>query len=281
MAGEITVYKENNVSTGNEMYFDIGQFEQAQRVAKMLASSTMVPEHFRNNVGNCMIGLNFASRVGLDPFMILQKMYVIKGRPGIESQLMIALINKSGRFTPLKFRLKGTPKKDLECTCYATEKSTGEECAQTVTWDMVTAEGWDKKAGSKWQTMPQLMIQYRSAAFFGRLYCPEALLGMMTQEELYDIDESTRHNVTGIADRLKTLKPVQAIPESTTIDDQLNSVEPKTEHNPLHDTQEWTKYKEACEIAQDIADTLPEPTTVEQCIQAANQINRTMDARNV
>lgn len=269
MSDELVVYKEKNTPEGPEMYFDVERFEQAQRVAKMLASSTMVPEHFRNNIGNCMIGLNFASRVGLDPFMILQKMYVIKGRPGIESQLMIALINKSGRFTPLKFKVDGTPGKDLSCTCYATERRTGEECSQKVTWDIVTAEGWDKKPGSKWQTMPELMIQYRAAAFFGRLYCPEALLGMMTNDELYDIAEPNQEP-RGLAERLKTL------PEKT-------KAEPEQEqesHNPLHDTPEWEKYLASCEIAPDIAETLPVPTTVEQCLKAADQINRTMDVRN-
>lgn len=276
MTDALTVYKENSVSTGNEMYFDVGQFEQAQRVAKMLASSTMVPDHFRNNVGNCMIGLNFASRVGLDPFMVLQKMFVIHGRPGIESQLMIALINRSGRFTPLKFRVKGVPGKDLECTCYATEKSTGEECCQTVTWKMVEAEGWNKKAGSKWQTLPELMIQYRSAAFFGRLYCPEALLGMMTHEELHDIPEPVK-NITSIADRLKS---VTVIPEIIPVEEHLQKEDQNENINQLQSTLEWAKYKEACEIDPDLAAQFPEPTTVEECLKAVEAINKAINEQN-
>jgi hypothetical protein len=53
---------------------------------------------------------------------------------------------------------------------------------------MAQDEGWMSKAGSKWKTMPQLMLQYRAAMFFTRAYCPEALLGMHTREELYDMD---------------------------------------------------------------------------------------------
>lgn len=267
-------------SNNNELYLDVQKFEMAQRVSKMLSQSTMVPEHFRGNIGNCMIALNFASRTGLDVFMVMQKLYVIHGKPGIEAQLMIALINKSGRFTPLKFRMKGTPGKDLECTCYATEKSTGEECTQTVTWKIVDAEGWNKKAGSKWQTMPQLMIQYRSAAFFGRLYCPEALLGMMTQEELYDIHDPKQHNVTSIADRLKTEKPIPAIPEAITMEDQFAQAEQKAVSNPLHTTAEWAKYIEACDIDPDLAGTFPEPTTVEDCIKAVGAINQALNEQN-
>lgn len=35
--------------------------------------------------------------------------------------------------------------------------------------------------------MPQLMLMYRAAAFFGRVYCPEILNGMHTADEIQDI----------------------------------------------------------------------------------------------
>jgi len=274
---EIDIYEPRKgyiVGQGNEMYFDCEKFEMAQRVAKMFASSTMVPDVFRNNVGNCMIVLNFAARVGLDPFMVFQKTYIIHGKPAIEAQLMIALINQSGRFTPLKFKFSGAGDKE-QCTCYATEIATGEECEQTVTWEMVQAEGWDKKPGSKWKTLKPLMFQYRAAAFFGRLYCPEALLGMATREELRDIEPVSKP--TGISHRLAPAA-TQSVPEETEPIYTPYSPEPDT--NPLHETPEWEKYQAACKIAPDIAETLPVPTTAEQCHKAAEQINRTMDARN-
>jgi hypothetical protein len=36
--------------------------------------------------------------------------------------------------------------------------------------------------------MPDLMIRYRAAAFWGRLYIPELLVGIQTQEEVLDIE---------------------------------------------------------------------------------------------
>ena len=56
---------------------------------------------------------------------------------------------------------------------------------------MAKREGWATKAGSKWQTMPELMIRYRAAAFWGRLYIPELLVGIQTQEEVIDIEPVT------------------------------------------------------------------------------------------
>jgi hypothetical protein len=52
---------------------------------------------------------------------------------------------------------------------------------------MAKAEGWSTKNGSKWLTMPELMLRYRAAAFFARLYAPDITLGMMTAEEVVDI----------------------------------------------------------------------------------------------
>jgi hypothetical protein len=45
--------------------------------------------------------------------------------------------------------------------------------------------------GSKWATMPELMIRYRAAAFWGRLYASDLLLGLQTQEEAIDVQQVT------------------------------------------------------------------------------------------
>jgi len=266
---ELQVMRQTELVSSDEgIFLDLQLFEHGQRVAKMLAASTMVPEQFRGNVGNCMIALNFASRTKLDPFMVMQKMYVIKGRPGIEGQLVIALINNSGKFSPLQFRLEGEGK-TRQCTAYATARKTGETCEQTVTWQMVEAEGWNKKPGSKWLTMPDLMFQYRAAAFFGRLYCPEALLGMMTKEELYDIPSNQQvKTISNLSERLKNLP----INDSYT--------EPAEKQNPLYETPEWNKWAELSGDFPELVTGWPDPVTTEECIQARARLNQEIDKQN-
>jgi hypothetical protein len=39
--------------------------------------------------------------------------------------------------------------------------------------------------------MPELMIRYRAAAFWGRLYASDMLLGMQSQEEVLDVQPVT------------------------------------------------------------------------------------------
>ncbi len=179
----------NNVPatlTNKSLLFDTTGFEHAQRVSKMLASSTMVPQHFRDNIGNCVIALNYAHRAGIDPFMAMQKMYVIHGKPAIETQLQIALFNKGGQFSPLKYKMSGSGD-DKQCVAYATDLQTKEVVdGPPVSIAMAKAEGWYSKSGSKWKTLPDLMLRYRAAAFFIRLYSPETTMGLHTPEELYD-----------------------------------------------------------------------------------------------
>ena len=58
---------------------------------------------------------------------------------------------------------------------------------------MAKAEGWYSKKDkygnetSKWQTMPELMLAYRAAAFFARVYIPNALMGCAVEGEAEDI----------------------------------------------------------------------------------------------
>jgi hypothetical protein len=74
------------------------------------------------------------------------------------------------------------------CFAWTEEKATGQRLeGPPVSIDMAKAEGWFQKKGSKWQTMPEVMLRYRAASFFGRLYAPDVLMGMQTAEELHDV----------------------------------------------------------------------------------------------
>ncbi len=161
-------------------------FEHAQRVANMLSTSSLVPDNFKNNIQNTMIALEMANRIGASPLMIMQNLYVIHGRPSWSSTFIIAAINSCGRFSSMQFVLSGKGE-TLECYAWATDKKTGDKLiGVTVTMAMAIAEGWVSKNGSKWKTMPELMIRYRAATFFGRLYAPDILMGMQTAEEIDD-----------------------------------------------------------------------------------------------
>lgn len=206
-------------------------FELMQRAANLLASSTLVPAAYRkviekldkygnvkesrenpNALANAVVALNMAQRMGADPLMVMQNLYIVEGRPSWSSQWIIAAINGSGRFSPLRFDIKETGKKTVErvetvwengnrstvtkkvdildkvCIAWAIEKETGDRLeSPKVSIEMAVKEGWYTKTGSKWQTMDEVMLRYRTASFFGKLYAPELLMGLQTVEEAQDI----------------------------------------------------------------------------------------------
>lgn len=168
------------------------QFEIIQRKAKALTSSTIVPETYRNNFGNCVIAIEMAERMGTPPLMVMQNLYIVHGNPAWSSKYLIGSINASKRFSPLRYEFRGeegTPQ--YGCRCYAYEASDKERkeplYGDWITMDMASKEGWTKKAGSKWLTMPNQMLRYRAAAFWQRVYCPEISMGLLTAEEAEDI----------------------------------------------------------------------------------------------
>lgn len=168
-------------------------FEHAQRVSKMLSTSSLVPKEYQNNIPNIMIALEMANRIGASPLMVMQNLNIINGRPSWSSQFIISALNSCKRFSPLRFVMEG---KDDEygCTAWAKDASGERLEGPKVTWKMAKDEGWATKAGSKWKTMPELMFRYRAAAFFGRLYAPDVLMGMATSDEAEDIANAESAN---------------------------------------------------------------------------------------
>src|SRR3954466_2006088 len=45
-------------------FSSMSSFETAQRMAKALSASSLLPETFRNNIPNCMIAMELANRIG-------------------------------------------------------------------------------------------------------------------------------------------------------------------------------------------------------------------------
>ena len=171
------------------------QFELAQRQAKMLASSSLVPKDFQGNVANCGIAINVAKRTRLDPLMVCQNLAIIHGRPSWSATALIGMINSCGRYTPLRFVFDN---EDEPTSCYAvaTDKESGQELkGEKITLEMAKKEGWSTKVGSKWLTMPGQMLRYRAASFWSRAYASDLSLGFYTQDEVRDFAGPPR-NVT-------------------------------------------------------------------------------------
>lgn len=160
-------------------------YRLCHQLSKVFAASHLVPTLYRASEANCMIAISMASRMQMDPLTVMQNLFIIQGKPSFSSQFLIASWNACGRFSPIRYQW--TEKRD-GCRATSRDLQTGEELVGTlVSMAMAKAEGWIDKPGSKWKTMPELMLQYRAAAFLVRTYGAEIALGMSTTEEGEDI----------------------------------------------------------------------------------------------
>lgn len=187
-------------------FSDSHSFEHSQRVAKMLSSSNLIPKEYQGNIQNTMIALEMANRIGASPLMVMQNLYIVHGKPSWSSSFIIAAINNCKRFSPLRFKMQGEGDL-LTCQAWAKDLNSGEKLAgPKISMEMAKKEGWISRAGSKWQTMPELMIMYRSAAFFGRLYSPDILMGMHTVDEVNDMGATPKVNINAVKQAKQIIK---------------------------------------------------------------------------
>ena len=174
-------------------------FALLQRMATMFSGSTLVPTQFQGqkNFGNCVIALNMAQRLGADPLMVMQNLYVVNGTPSWSSKFMVAMFNQCGRYESIHYEETGKKGTDTQgVIAWAKEKATGEIIkGPEVTIKIAKDEGWYGKSGSKWKTMPDQMLRYRAAAWFIRTTAPELSMGLQTIDEVTDTINVTPQTV--------------------------------------------------------------------------------------
>lgn len=279
-------------------FLNVESFEFSQRVANMLSNSTLVPEQYRaitkvkvgkdnygnmqfrdepnpNGLSNCIVALNMANRMGADPLMIMQNLYLIEGRPSWSSQFIMASINSCGRFSSLRFEVENLGEVEVEyqetawsngrknvvaktlkvenstCVAWAIESGTEipnfslEElkehggvykCCKAygiplvesskISVEMAVKEGWYMKNGSKWKTMPEQMLRYRAASFFGRVYAPELLMGLRSVEEEKDriIDVTPDQSLSEQADANQLKREILGVKSPAALDEMEGKV---------------------------------------------------------
>lgn len=183
---ELMTYEKHEVSNP---FADSESFQKIYDIGKMFASSQLVPQHFQGKPMDCAIAVDMANRNGISPLMAMQNLYVVQGKPSWSGQACMSMIRAASEFKRVRPVYTGERNTDSwGCYIQAMDRETGEIIKGTeVTIKMAKDEKWYDKAGSKWKTMPEQMLAYRAAAFFARVYIPNALMGAFIEGEVEDI----------------------------------------------------------------------------------------------
>lgn len=131
--------------------------------------------------------------MGANPLMVMQNLYVVHGRPAWSAQFLIATLNKSGKFSALRYAFQGTEGTDeWGCRAVATELSTGEK----LQGPLVTIGLAKKMKAGTASPAANGRASRSSCAIPGRglvraSYAPEIAMGLKTAEEVQDTIDLT------------------------------------------------------------------------------------------
>ena len=240
----------------------IAGFEMLQRIGAMFSSSSLIPDGYRGQLSNCIIVCELAFRLGINPLTMMQHTYIVHGKPAMTSSLLIATFNACGRYSSIKYEFCGQQGQDSwGCRAICRELATNEMLAGPwVTIGMAKKDGWYGKAGSKWQSMPELMLRYRAATFLIRTTAPEISLGLQTVEEVHDVYDPAPRQTTAYVSQPK--QDMEQVPEEPQADAELK---PKR-HRRTKAEMEAARAQEAAE-----AEAAKTPPATEQICENLNE----------
>lgn len=200
---DLAIVEQTTAIATNGVWESKDQFNQLLRAAQMLSQTSIIPQSYQGKPQDCFVAIEMANRMGVSPMVVMQNMYVVKGKPSWAGQACTMLINSCGKFKDVKHVYTGEKgKPNRGCYVTATRISDGSQVdGVEVTMQMAQSEGWT--SNSKWRNMPELMLAYRASAFFARVYCPEAMMGVQTAEEVYDADSTPINAAASLTAALK------------------------------------------------------------------------------
>lgn len=194
---------------------DTARFEHMQRVAAVMARSSMIPETlrtvgrgndkvdlpFEQVLSNCFLVVNQAARWGMDPFSVISCCAVVHGRLAYEGKLVAAVLAAKMDIS-LNHYFTGDPATDGYRIYLCDRPFTDEIVAQLKPgvkipglrlWDGSVGEWKTTGAGTPWtpKNYPRMLI-YRGTRDWTRIYEPAILLGVYTDDELADLVEDAR-----------------------------------------------------------------------------------------
>lgn len=166
--------------------------EGIYRIAKLIASSSLVPVHLRCVKGkegddlpfdvvvaNCFRVVNQAMRWGFDPFAIIDETYMARGKLGYQGKLIAAVVNARGGLSQrLNYSFNDAKGDALEVTVAGTLK--GESAPRTATLKVGDA----KTDNQMWTRDPWQKLIYSGVTKWARRHCPEVVLGVLSDDDV-------------------------------------------------------------------------------------------------
>lgn len=169
----------------NELLAEITEY------GKMFAESGVFPDI--KSAAQGAVKILAGRELGLSPMQSVNSFYFVNGKLAMMTQAMSALIKKSGKYD-YQILTQTT-----ECCTIAFFKINGEKEKlgdSTFNKEMAIKAGIINK--DSWKNYPINMYFNRALANGARWYCPDAIYGFYTVEELMDIEPENKKEIIEI-----------------------------------------------------------------------------------
>jgi hypothetical protein len=184
--------------------------EEAMEFSRLMASSTMIPEAYRDKPGDVLVAVTMGAEVGLKPMQALNGFAMIKGRPTMYGDALIGLV----RAAPQCEWIKETPiiegGKIVGYTCSAKRRGDPVIIENTFTLDDAKTAKLLGKDGP-WTQYPSRMLKMRARGFTLRDGFADVLKGIGVAEEVQDMpDDGVRQAIAAAPTRVAQIKAALA-----------------------------------------------------------------------
>lgn len=210
------------LATVQTVFATPASFEEAQRVAKLLCSSDLVPPAYREGakgVANCVLALDIARQLNMSPFTVMQNLQIVEGQPVWKTTYLIERFAQAGIEPEYEFQERGQknvsydtwtgPKGDRrketktaqinDRACrFKCQRSGKESAGPWVSLESAIKEGWYFRNGSKWPTMPEKMLMIAAAREYNKFYPVVPLNSIKTEDELVEWDEPGNNAINNL-----------------------------------------------------------------------------------
>lgn len=168
-----------------------GNFEEAMKIATMLAGSKLVPTQYQGHPEDVLIACSWGESLGLKPLPALNAIAVINGRPQLFGDALKALIMKHGTIEEHWDNEKGV-------WTMTAHRPGHPDVVQTFGYNDAIAAGfisYDPKSNTfglgrrksdAWLSNPKRMCQMRARSFALRDAFPDILNGINFEGDGYD-----------------------------------------------------------------------------------------------
>lgn len=261
-------------------------YDEAMKLAEIMASSQLVPQTFRNHPQDIMMAMMWSHTLGIPVVQGLQYICVINGKPCIYGDGMLAIVMGSGKLADIKEEIVGEGDgRVAKCTVWRR----GKETPVIGTYSMAEARQATLLTKDSWRKFPARMLKMRARAYALRDAFPDVIAGIGAAEEQDDVIESTavevnRPEQTAEEPRKMPRRKKAATADEAVVEDAVVSQpeeQPQTEPVAEEVPQEQTPSEAAAPTEEQAEEPKTPSKEVEEVFQQLHQARTRQDLMQI